>query len=150
MRARCSSVRKSIRCFAASIPGASSSRFSSSSAARFLKSSASPVGSWAVGPALPRPGEKILAAARFAPEFVLLRLQAHDLGTQRPGLFHQPFVGFAAAAELFGVLVGVNEIADEIEQQFLEYLEAVRVMDEIPEQHVILEKKRLVGPAFEK
>ncbi len=101
-------------------------------------------------PALPRPGEEILAAARFAPEFVLLCLQAHDLGSQRTGLFHQALVGFAAAAEFFGVLVGVNEIADEVEQQFLKYLEAVRVVNEIAEQDVILEKKRLVGPAFQK
>ena len=99
-------------------------------------------------PALPRPGEQIFAASGFAADFVLLRLQAHDFGSQRARLFHQALVGFAAAAEFFGVLIGVNEITDEVEQQFLEHLKAVRVVDEIPEQDVILEKKRLVGPAF--
>ena len=72
-----------MRCLAASIPGASSSRFSSSSADSLSQVVGIAGGFVAGRAALPWPGEEILAAARFAPDFVLLFLQAHHFRDRR-------------------------------------------------------------------
>ena len=132
------------------MPGPSSSRFSSSSCAALSQFLGIARRFGSRRPPLPGPREKIVAATGFAPEFFLLFLQAHRFRSQRARLLHQALVGFPAAAELFRVFVGMNEIPDEIEQQFLENFKAVGIMNEIAEQDIILEQQGLVRSAFEK
>ena len=55
----------------------------------------------------------------------------------------------AGLGKLLGVVSGENVFADEIEQQRVEHLEAVRIVYEISEQDVMLEEKLVVVAALD-
>ncbi len=59
-------------------------------------------------------------------------------------------VGFLGAAKLFRVCVRDNEVAKKINQQRVEIFEAVGVLQEIAEQHVMFEEQIIVVSVFDK
>src|SRR6185437_7255207 len=97
--------------------------------------------------------EQIAAFTRAASGFLVLFLNEREFSMQKARLFDQALVQLPGFGKLFGrvsgIVTGENAFADDIEKQRVKDFEAIRIIDEITEQHVMFEKEILVVAAFD-
>ena len=65
-------------------------------------------------------------------------------------MFEQALVDVAGLRKLLGAVAGQDVVADEIQQQRIEGLEAVRIVYEITKQDVVFEEELIVVAALNK
>src|SRR6202789_3828461 len=75
-------------------------------------------------------------------------LHSRRFRAQQPCLLQQTLVRLARLSQNVGVVPRQNKIAYEVQQQRIENLKPVRIVDEIPEQYVVLQKKIVIIPVF--
>ncbi len=94
-------------------------------------------------------GERSVAITCAGGRVVVLGFDACQLRTQQSRLLQQTLVGVAGLRKLLGAVPGQDVVADEIEKERVERLEAVRIVHEIAEQNVMLEEELIVVAAFD-
>src|SRR6202034_3623675 len=96
------------------------------------------------------PRKYFSAIGRTAARFVLLLLQNSHLRAQQTRLLDQSVMALARFVEIFRAVSRQNQLADEIEQQPIKNLEAVRIVYEVSQKNVMLQKQMIVVPSIHK